>query len=400
VAIKEKIFMMQLSEQRISRVLPAVVFLALSVAFLASCSKGNPAIPPKRPAVAVTVAKVVRKTAPVRLTAIGNVEAVSIIQVKSQIGGVLQKVHFTEGQDVSEGALLFTIDPRPYEAQLKQAEANLAKDRAQMENARKDATRYEELVKKGYVAREQYEQYTTNATALEATVAADRALLDNARLQLKYCYIYSPISGRTGSLLANKGNLIKANADTAMVTINQIQPIYVALSVPEQYLSKIKKYMAAGKLKVEAYISKEDGSPEEGILTFVDNSVDPSTGTIKLKATFRNSNRRLWPGQFVSAVLTLTSLPNVLMVPTAAVQTGQNGQYVFVVKSDDTVESRPVSSGIAVNDETVIEKGLTPGETVVTDGQLQLVSGAKIEIMNHARAGEKSLPAADGSNNP
>jgi multidrug efflux system membrane fusion protein len=386
--------MMQLPTYRKAGVLPAAAALALSAALLVSCSNGNSAIPPKRPAVAVTVGTVVQKTAPVQLTAIGNVEAVSTIQVKSQIGGVLQKAHFKEGQDVAKGALLFTIDPRPYEAQVKQAEANLAKDKAQMENARKDASRYEELVKKGYVAREQYEQYSTNATALAATVAADQALLDNARLQLKYCYIYSPISGRTGSLIANEGNLIKANADTAMVTINQIQPIYVTFSVPEQYLSEIKEYMAAGELKVEAYISKEDRVPEQGLLTFIDNAVDLSTGTIKLKATFPNSHRRLWPGQFVSAVLTLTSRPNALMVPTAAVQTGQDGQFVFVVKNDSTVESRPVNAGMAVNDETVIEKGLRAGETVVTDGQLQLVPGAKIEIKNAVGTGVKPAPAA------
>lgn len=370
------------------------VVLALSAALLVSCSKGNSSQLPKKPIVPVTVGTVTQKTVPVQLTAIGNVEAVSTIQVKAQIGGALHKVHFREGQDVAKGALLFTIDPRPYEAQVKQAEANLAKDRAQMENARKDAGRYEGLAKKGYVAREQYEQYLTNATALEATVSADQAVLDNARLQLKYCSIYSPISGRTGSLIANEGNLIKANADTAMVVINQIQPIYVTFSVPEQYLSEIKNYMAAGKLKVEAYASKDDAAPEEGVLSFVDNAVDLATGTVKLKATFPNMQRRLWPGQFVSAVLTLTNRPNALLVPAAAVQTGQNGQYVFVVKGDNTVESRPVSSGITVNNYTVIDKGLNPGETVVTDGQLQLAPGAKVEIRNDAGAGSKPAASA------
>jgi multidrug efflux system membrane fusion protein len=393
--MKEKNSMIQGSGYGKSRVvLAGIIAIALS-AFLVSCSNGNSSQTPKKPTVPVTVGTVTQKTVPVQLAAIGNVEAVSTIQVKSQIGGVLQKVHFTEGQDVAKGTLLFTIDPRTYEAQVKQAEANLVKDRAQMENARKDASRYEELVKKGYVAREQYEQYRTNATALEATVAADQAALDNARLQLKYCYIYSPISGRTGGLIANEGNLIKANADTAMVVINQIQPIYVTFSVPEQYLSEIKKYMAAGKLKVEAYAAKEDKEPEEGLLSFVDNAVDLSTGTIKLKGTFPNTHRRLWPGQFVTATLTLANQPNALLVPTAAVQTGQEGQYVFVVRSDGTAESRPVTAGLAVNDETVIEKGLSPGETVVTDGQLQLVPGAKVEIKNGAGAGLKPVPVAD-----
>ncbi len=390
--------MMQRPVCRKSGLPAAVVALALSAVLLASCTKGGPAAPPKRPPAAVTVGTVTQKTVPVQLTAIGNVEAVSTIQVKSQIGGVLQKAHFTEGQDVAKGALLFTIDPRPYEAQVKQAEANLARDSAQMDNARKDANRYEELVQKGYVAREQYEQYLTNATALAATVAADQALLDNARLQLKYCSIYSPISGRTGSLLANEGNLIKANADTAMVVINQIQPIYVTFSVPEHSLSEIKKYAAAGRLKVQAYFSKEDDAPEEGLFSFVDNAVDLSTGTIKLKGTFSNARKKLWPGQFVTAVLTLTELPGALLVPTAAIQTGQEGQYVFVVRNDNTVDSRPVSAGMTVGNETVIGKGLNPGETVVTDGQLQLVPGATVEIKNaNAMAGFKPAPTAAGA---
>jgi multidrug efflux system membrane fusion protein len=378
----------------------SVGFIAfvLSAMLVVSCSKGNSGQQPKRPPVAVTVGTVMEKTVPVQLTAIGNVEAMSTIQVKSQIGGLLQKVHFTEGQDVAKGELLFTIDPRPFEALVKQAEANLARDRAQMENARENARRYGELVAKGYIAREEYEQYRTNASALAATVAADQALLDNARLQLKYCYIYSPISGRTGGLIANEGNLIKANADTAMVVINQMEPIYVTLSVPEQYLPEIKKFMAAGRLEAEAYVSKGDSEPEQGLLTFIDNSVDLSTGTIKLKATFPNSHRRLWPGQFVNAVLTLTKKPNALLVPAAAVQTGQSGQYVFVVKSDNTVESRPVSAGLTVSDETIIEKGLTPGEAVVTDGQLQLVPGAKVEVKNKTGTGVKPASATGDTN--
>jgi multidrug efflux system membrane fusion protein len=375
-----------------------IIAFVLSAVLVVSCSKGNSGQQPKRPPVAVTVGTVMEKTVPVQLTAIGNVEAMSTIQVKSQIGGLLQKVHFTEGQDVAKGALLFTIDPRPFEALVKQAEANLARDRAQMENARENARRYGELVAKGYIAREEYEQYRTTASALEATVAADQALLDNARLQLKYCYIYSPISGRTGGLIANEGNLIKANADTAMVVINQMEPIYVTFSVPEQYLPEIKKFMAAGRLEAEAYISKEDREPEQGLLTFIDNSVDLSTGTIKLKATFPNSHRRLWPGQFVNAVLTLTKKPNALLVPAAAVQTGQSGQYVFVVKSDNTVESRPVSAGLTVSDETIIEKGLTPGEAVVTDGQLQLVPGAKVEVKNKTGTGVKPASATGDTN--
>lgn len=352
-----------------------VVSIVVTV-FLFSCSK-NPG-PPPRPPVPVTADTVIQKTVPVQIRVIGNIEAYSTVSVKSQIDGVLTHVHFREGQDVKKGDLLFTIDPRPYEAALRQAEANLAKDTAQLENARVEVGRYEELVKKGYVAREQYDQIKTNAAALEATVNADKALVENARVQLKYCYIYSPITGRTGYLVSNQGNLIKSNADNPIVTINQIQPIYATFSVPEQYLSEIKKYMSSGKVRADAVIAKEQ--TEEGVLTFVDNAVDVNTGTIKLRATFANKERHLWPGQFVDVVMTLTTQPNAVVVPSQAVQTGQSGQYVFVIKNDLTVESRPIIVGRSLDGETVIEKGLQSGERVVTDGQLRLVPGAKVEI--------------------
>jgi multidrug efflux system membrane fusion protein len=356
----------------------SIVSIVVTV-FLFACSKKS-GPPPRMEKVPVTAATVIQKAVPIQLRAIGNVEAYSTISVKSQIEGVLTRVHFKEGQYVNKGDIIFTIDPRPYEAALKQAEANLAKDNAQLENAQKEASRYEDLVKKGYVAQEQYDQIRTNAAALEATVNADKALVENARLQLKYCYIYSPINGRTGNLIANEGNLIKANADNPMVTINQIQPIYVTFSVPEQYLNEIKKYMAAKKLNVKAFISKEDVMPEQGVLTFIDNTVDMATGTIKLKGTFTNKGKRLWPGQFVNVLLTLTMQPDAIVVPSQAVQAGQSGVYVFVIKSDLTVESRPVVVDRSLDGESVIEKGLQPGEKVVTDGQLRLVPGAKVEI--------------------
>jgi len=362
-----------------------LIFLILLITLIPACS-GGPAQPPPRPPVPVTAATVIQKTVPVQIRVIGNVEAYSTVSVKSQIGGILMRVHFREGQDVSKGSLLFTIDPRPYEASLSQAEANLAKDNAQLENAREEVRRYAELVKKGYVAQEQYDQIRTNSASLEATVNADKALVENARLQLKYCYIYSPLAGRTGNLFANEGNLIKANADTSMVVINQIQPIYVTFSVAEQYLSDIKKYMAGGKVMVNAFITKGEGNPEEGVLTFVDNTVDPTTGTIKLKATFANKKKRLWPGQFVDVGMILTTQPNAIVVPTSAIQTGQKGQYVYVVKNDFTVEDRIITVGRALNSETVIDKGLQSGERVVTDGQLRLVPGAKVEIKKRSEA--------------
>jgi multidrug efflux system membrane fusion protein len=365
------------------------VFLVTGILFIAlvpACSKKP--VDPARPPVSVAAASAVQKTVPVQIRAIGNVEAYSTISVKSQIEGVLTRVHFREGQDVNRGDLLFTIDPRPYEAALKQAEANLAKDTAQLEYARGEARRYAELARKGYVAQEQYDQVRTNAATIEATVNADKALVENARLQLKYCFIHSPITGKTGSLMSNQGNLIKANADTAMVVVNQIQPIYVTYSVPEQYLSEIKKFMSARKVKVQAFVAKGEVHPEEGVLSFVDNTVDVPTGTIKLKATFANKQKRLWPGQFLDVVMTLTTQPNAIVVPSEAVQTGQQGQFVFLIKKDLTVESRPVIISRILNDESVVEKGLGVGDVVVTDGQLRLVPGAKVEIRDRAKSAE------------
>lgn len=367
----------------------AAVIVVFSGAMLITACTQKKSDPPHRPPAPVTVAKVVRKTLPVRINAIGNVEAYSTIDVKSQIGGQLVKVHFREGQDVKKGQLLFTIDPRPYEAQVKQAEATLAKDTAQMEYAREESRRYQELVKKGYVAKDQYDQFRANAAALDATVKADKAQLDNAKLQLTYCYIYSPITGRTGAILSNEGNVIKANADTGMVTIQQVQPIYVDFSVPEQYLSLIKKYMAKGRLEVQARPDQKDGGAEKGLLTFVDNSVDASTGTIKLKGTFENRDRRLWPGQFTRVALTLTEEPNALIIPSSAVNTGQDGNYVFVVNNDHTVKQQHVKVERTFHDESIIEEGLKAGETVVTDGQLRLGPGAKVLIKNPAEGAAK-----------
>ena len=355
-----------------------IVAVCAVLVMTASCRKKEQT--PAKPPVPVTVGMVTQKTMPVQIAVIGNVEPSSTIAVKAQVGGTLIKVHFTEGQDVKKGDPLFTIDPRPYEAALRQAEANLARSTAQFENARAEEKRYVELVKKGYVSQTQYEQVRTNAVALEATAFADRAMVENARLNLGYCTIRSPFTGRTGSLAVYEGNLIKANADTPMVTINQIQPVNVSFAVPEKYLPEIKSYMASGPLKVEALVSKEDANPAEGRLAFIENVVDTATGTIKLKGSFDNKDRRLWPGQFVHVVLTLSVQDNAVVVPTEAVQMGQAGQFVFTVKADLTAEVRPVVVSRTSGRETVIERGLKPGERVVTDGQLRLMPGAKMEI--------------------
>jgi len=370
-----------------------VVFgLLLLVIFSSACSNDKSRKPVSAP-IPIIVSTVIQKTVPVQLRAIGNVQAYSTVTIKSKVGGELVRVHFAEGQEVKKGELLFTIDPRPYEATLKQAEANLERDLVQAKNAQEDVRRYEFLIQKGVVARQQYEKFRTDADALEATVLADRAAVENAKIQLGYCSIRSPIDGRTGSFIVQQGNIIKAE-DINLVVINQIVPIDVGFSVPEQFLPEIKKYTASGKLQVEALVPMNEERPEKGVITFIDNAVDSNTGTIRLKGTFANREKKLWPGQFVNVVLTLTTEPNAIVVPSQAIQTGQEGQYVFVVKQDLTVESRPVVAGRAVKNETVVQKGLHADEKVVTDGQLRLYPGAKVEIKtsDSATATKKKAP--------
>lgn len=361
------------------------------------------------PAVPVTVATAAQRSVPIELRPIGNVESYSSIPVKAQISGELMSIRFTEGQDVKKGELLFQLDPRPYDqalhqaeanltrdiAQEKQAEANLARDLAQAQNARTQAARYSALAADGVVSKEQNEQMRTSSSAADdsaradqaaiesarAAMLADKAAVETAKLNLDYCEIRSPLDGRTGSLQVKTGSLIKAQADTAMVTINQISPTYVTFSVPEDQLAQIRKSMAQGPLEVEAYVPSDPGNPARGRLSFVDNTVDNTTGAIKLKATFPNTDRKLWPGQFVNVILTVGSDVNATLVPSEAIQNGQQGSYAFLVKPDHTVEMRPVTVGRTVGRETVIAKGIAPGETVVTDGQLRLGPGFKVEIV-------------------
>jgi multidrug efflux system membrane fusion protein len=331
---------------------------------------------------------VIQKTVPLEIRVIGNVQAYSTVTVKCMVAGEISQVHFTEGQDVKKGDLLFTIDPQPFEATLKQAQANLEKDKALAQNAEADAKRYEFLISKQAVAKQQYDQFRTNAEALEATVRLDQAAVDNAKIQLSYCFIHSPIDGRTGNLLVQMGNIIKSN-DTELITINQITPIYVAFSVPEQYLAEIKKYRAGGPLKVEALPPNDASSAEQGTLTFIDNTIDKTTGTILLKGTFANREKRLWPGQFVNVVLRLAMQLNATVIPSQALQTDQQGQHVFVIKPDLTAEIRPVVVNRTLNNDAIIDKGLKAGERVVTDGQLQLVPGAKVEIKGSVNTSKK-----------
>jgi multidrug efflux system membrane fusion protein len=381
---------------------------AVIAILLAGCQKGPTASasagPPAAP---VKVASAAIRTLPVELKTIGNVEAYRTISVKSQVTGTLMKVHFKEGDPVRDGQLLFEIDPRPYQEAIKQAEANLARDKAllaqseanlardiaQHKFASDQAKRYVELMKQGVFSKEQGDQANSNAQALgeqvradhaaiesaQSAIGADQAALDNAKLQLSYCYIYSPTDGRSGNMSVKEGNLVKLN-DVELVTIAQIQPVYVTFTIPESQLHGVREKMNAGKLLVSA-TPQGQTEAQTGALTFVDNAVDPNTGTIKLKATFPNTVARLWPGQFCSVALRLSEKPNVVAVPARAIQIGQQGNYVFIVKKDSTVEMRVVTTGESVNDFVEV-KGVQPGETVVTDGHVRLAPGSRVKILS------------------
>ena len=356
-------------------VLVASVALTLTVA---ACAKKAAA--PVAETVPVRIGQVVQKPVALQIRNVGTVQAYTAVAVRALVAGEIMQVHFREGQDVGKGDLLFTIDPRPYQAALAQAEAALARDRAQEANAAADAQRYEDLVAKDYVTRQQYDAVIANQKALGATVRSDEAALERARLDLAYCSIRSPIDGRTGAVMVQVGNIVKSN-DATLVAINQVVPIYVSFAVPERELAEIRKRQALGKLTVQAEDAATNQPISRGELTFVDNTVDRATGTIILKATFANPDRALWPGEFVNAVLTLATDQKAVVAPTSAIQNGQQGTYAYVVKADQTVESRPVTVARNAPEGAVIAKGLAPGETVVTDGQLRLSPGAKIEVV-------------------
>ena len=370
---------MKKSSARIDGKLFAALALMLTASLSGvSCSSKTAAVGPDL-AVPVNVAKAVKKTVPIQLSAIGTAEAYSTVSIKGQVNAVLKEVHFKQGDFVKKGDLLFTLDARPFQASLAQAEANLARDKAQADLTIVQAERYKKLFDQGISAKEQYDQMQANAAAQQGSVHADEAAVESAKLQLQYCAIYSPVDGRTGALQVYPGNLVKENDVPVLVVINQIAPLYEDFSVPEQYLGVIKKYMAGGRLQIEA-TPYGDTAAEVGYLTFVDNTVDSTTGTIKLKGTFANTDHRLWPGQFSTVSLRLSEEENATVVPTQAVQTGQSGDFVFVIKPDQSAESRPVKVARTLGTESVIAKGIEPGETVVTDGQLRLIPGIKVQI--------------------
>ena len=371
--------------------------------------------------VPVVVTTVTQKDVPIDIQVIGNVEAYSTITVKAQAGGELTNVYFKEGDYVNKGAKLFTIDPRPFQAQLSQAEANLARDTAALSQAdanlardvaqekfaQSQASRMDELFKAGVMSKEQTDQQRSSADALSQAVNADKAAIESAKaqigaakaaietakVQLGYTTIVSPIDGRTGNLMVKQGNIVAMNT-TDLITIAEVQPIYVTFSVPEANLADVKKYMAEGKLPVTVTPQNDTSKKETGVLSFIDNTVDATTGTIKLKGTFKNDDRALWPGQFVRVTLRLTTQPNAIILPNQAVQTGQEGQFVYVVKPDRSVEFRPVVTGARVDQDLVIEKGVQPGETVVTEGQLRLAPGSHIMLRDDRapRPGRRNRP--------
>jgi membrane fusion protein, multidrug efflux system len=362
--------------------------VAAAAMLAAGCSKASAPVPAARAsadanAVLVTVAPVVQRAMPLEIRVIGSAEAEATVAVHAQITGAITSVNFKEGDDVTEGQVLFTLDRRPLEATLQQVQANLARDLAQAEDARTQAGRYQTLAGRGLVSGQELQAKSTTAAALDATVEADRAALENAKVQLEYATIKAPISGRTGALIVHAGNLVRANDATALVVINRIAPINVTFGIPEGQLPAFKRFLAERSLRVEANAPSET-APSTGTITFIDNAVDPTTGTIKIKGSFANEDRRLWPGQFVNVVVTLRTDPAAVVVPTAAIQAGQQGDFAFVVKPDQTVDLRTVIVDRTAGTESIVKDGLKPGETVITDGQLRLVAGSHIKVKSDA----------------
>jgi membrane fusion protein, multidrug efflux system len=331
------------------------------------------------PAVPVLVAQAAKRDVPVEIQGVGTVQAYSFVSIRSQVTDEIVKVHFREGQEMKAGDLLFTLDPRPFEAALNQAKANLQRDEAQMVNSRVSFERTSNLFASKIASQAEYDLAEATYQSAQSTVGADQAVITNAQVNLGYTAIRSPIDGRTGNLTVKEGNVVKA-PDDVLVTLTQIRPIYVAFAVPEQYLPAIRRRAGESTLGVQAFASGDTNELAQGDLTFIDNTVDTNTGTILLKATFANTNAVLWPGQYVQATLTLSNLAGVTVVPSQAVQTGQNGEYIFVVKPDQTVEARPVVAGLTYDGAQVISSGLQPGETVVIDGQVRLKPGANVEV--------------------
>ena len=361
-----------------------LLLITVAMTSLTACGKKDQpqaANASARPAAPVVVAVAEQRDVPVQLSAIGNVESYQTVQIRSQVNGQIQSIFFKEGQDVHKGQLLFQLDKKPFQADLEKAQGMLQHDEAQAANSRLQAERYNVLEMQGVASKEQADQVRAQAKADASAVYADRAAVDAAKVQLQYTDIKAPIDARTGALLMNVGNLVKANDTPFLVQLNQVTPIYATFSIPENQLDAVRKF-AAGNLKVLAFPKGQNTNPAEGKLTFIDNGVDMQTGTVKLKATFANKDRRLWPGQYVDVVLNLSTRKQAVLVPTKAIQTGQQGQYVYVVTPQSTAESRNVETSGTYQNSTVIAGGVSAGEKVVVDGQLRVAPNAKVLVQS------------------
>ena len=363
---------------RTTRIASVAISALLAVCTLGACSDKSGAQEAKKPAptVPVLTGKAVEKSMPLRLHAIGNVETVASVAVKARVDGEIVTTRVRDGQDLVKGDPLFQLDPKPYQSQLEQSQANLVHDQAQLDYLRGQEKRYQDLLKQNFVSQEGYAQVAANFRGAQASVTADEAAVQHARINLGYTTIRSPINGRAGKVMLSAGNMVKANDTMAMVVINQLAPIYVSVAVPEQYLNEIRARQKKTPLRVEVELEK--GKTIEGKLAFLDNSVDVTTGTIKLRGIFSNDDKQLWPGQFVESWITLRDEEKAVVVPTQALQTGPNGQYVYVVKEDSSAELRVVQVARTEGAQTVIAGGLKPGETVVVDGASRILPGSKV----------------------
>jgi multidrug efflux system membrane fusion protein len=377
-----------------------VLFLCSALLFTSGCGNKEQVQAARgsggRPPAPVVIAFVEQRDIPVQIRGIGNVEAYQTVLIRSQVNGQIQQIFFKEGEDVREGQPLFRLDKRPFQADLEKANGQMKHDQAQAENSRIQAERYSQLEKEGVASHEQAEQLRAQAKADASAVEADNAAVDAARVQLQYTDIVAPINARAGALMINLGNLVKANDTPYLVQLNQVTPIYVTFSVPESNLDRVRRRFRSGQLKVLAYPKGQSDQPAEGRLTFIDNGVDTTTGMFKLKATYQNTDRRLWPGQFVDVALELSTQKNAVVVPTRAIQTGQQGEYVYVVRADSTAESRPVKTAGAYQNLTVVSDGLKIGEHVIVNGQLRVSPNAKVVVQGTPPEAQPATAPAGG----